>query len=257
MTNATTSSTKNPSLFAGLATVFALLGIAAAIAGPAAAQFVMLKPFQGFLLCMAGFVLGGLLALLCGIVGLLSTRPSSGRSGRGRAWFGVFVGLVLLGTLGFFATRSGNVPLIHDITTNPDDPPPFTKAALKPDNVGRNMTYPEGAPDAAKQQRDAYPDLQPLVLGAPPAEVFKQAKAAAQSLGWIITSEDPDSGLFEAEDISHLFRFVDDIVVRVRPKDAGSVVDVRSLSRVGKGDTGVNAARIRKFLASLQPPRSP
>ena len=45
-----------------------------------------------------------------------------------------------------------------------------------------------------------------------------------------------------------LFGFKDDIVVRVTPQGSGSVVDVRSLSRVGGSDFGANAKRVRAYL---------
>jgi uncharacterized protein (DUF1499 family) len=44
-------------------------------------------------------------------------------------------------------------------------------------------------------------------------------------------------------------------VVRVRPDPSpkgGSIVDMRSISRVGGSDVGVNAERIREFLVDLQ-----
>jgi uncharacterized protein (DUF1499 family) len=41
-------------------------------------------------------------------------------------------------------------------------------------------------------------------------------------------------------------------VIRVRPTDAGSRVDVRSVSRVGVSDMGTNAARVRAYLAELE-----
>jgi len=37
----------------------------------------------------------------------------------------------------------------------------------------------------------------------------------------------------------------------VRPAPNGSRIDVRSASRVGRSDLGVNARRIRAFLATL------
>jgi uncharacterized protein (DUF1499 family) len=41
------------------------------------------------------------------------------------------------------------------------------------------------------------------------------------------------------------------VVVRIRPEGAGSRLDVRSKSRVGRSDVGANARRIRRFLAQL------
>jgi uncharacterized protein (DUF1499 family) len=62
---------------------------------------------------------------------------------------------------------------------------------------------------------------------------------------------DPAAGTLEANETTRLFHFVDDVVVRVRPSDGGSVVDVRSKSRDGRGDMGVNAKRIRAFRDAL------
>ena len=46
-----------------------------------------------------------------------------------------------------------------------------------------------------------------------------------------------------ATDTTLLYGFTDDIVIRVRPEGGGSVVDLRSVSRVGQSDLGTNAAR--------------
>jgi uncharacterized protein (DUF1499 family) len=87
----------------------------------------------------------------------------------------------------------------------------------------------------------------------PPAQAFEKAKSAAESLGWHITLADPARGTIEARDTSKLFRFVDDVAIRVRPgSNGGSVVDIRSKSRDGKGDLGVNANRIRTFTATVR-----
>ena len=64
---------------------------------------------------------------------------------------------------------------------------------------------------------------------------------------------DPAAGIVEATETSFFFRFKDDVVVRARPApDGGSQVDMRSISRVGVSDVGVNAKRVRAFLADLQ-----
>ena len=69
---------------------------------------------------------------------------------------------------------------------------------------------------------------------------------------WFFTDARSEKvGELEATSTSRLFRFVDDVVVRVRSDGAGSRVDVRSKSRDGKGDFGVNAERIRAFRARL------
>ncbi len=61
-----------------------------------------------------------------------------------------------------------------------------------------------------------------------------------------------EAGRIEATDTTWLFGFADDIVVRVAADGAaGSRIDVRSKSRIGSSDLGVNAARIRRFLRQL------
>ena len=109
-----------------------------------------------------------------------------------------------------------------------------------------------GGPEIAAEQKKAYPDIKPAVLGAPPAQAFDRALDAAKKQGWEIVAAVPAEGRIEATDTTRWFGFKDDVVVRVRPEGAGSRVDVRSVSRVGRGDVGTNARRIRGFLDALR-----
>ncbi len=144
----------------------------------------------------------------------------------------------------------GTVPPIHDITTDTDDPPPFV-AAVKLRPAGSNTVAYEGAAVAGKQ-RAAYPDIVPVKLAMPPADAFKRALGTAQAMsGWTVVDADPASGRIEANETSRWFRFTDDVVIRVAADGAGSRVDVRSVSRVGRSDFGVNAGRIRAYTAAL------
>ena len=118
-----------------------------------------------------------------------------------------------------------------------------------PANEGRDLAYPGAT--FTEQQRAGYPDLASQRLAMPPAEAFAAARAAGEGLGWSITFEDPATGHLEATDTTRFFRFVDDIVIRVRPDGNASIVDVRSKSRDGQGDLGANAARIRALQAAL------
>jgi uncharacterized protein (DUF1499 family) len=67
-------------------------------------------------------------------------------------------------------------------------------------------------------------------------------------MGWEVVSVVPDDLRVEATDTTFLFGFKDDVVVRVRPTGEGSVIDVRSLSREGGSDFGVNTNRVRALL---------
>src|SRR5258707_1365594 len=70
--------------------------------------------------------------------------------------------------------------------------------------------------------------------------------------GWTIIASDADTGHIEASQQSRWFRFTDDIVIRVSGDVAGSRIDMRSTSRQGHSDYGVNAARIRVYLGALR-----
>jgi uncharacterized protein (DUF1499 family) len=85
----------------------------------------------------------------------------------------------------------------------------------------------------------------------PPAAAFDRAMAAVRAMNWEVVAADPSGGRIEATDRTPLFGFRDDVVVRVRPDGKGSRIDVRSLSRVGVGDLGTNAKRVRAYLRRL------
>ena len=98
-----------------------------------------------------------------------------------------------------------------------------------------------------------YPDLEPLTVALSPARVFEAALTVARTLPhWTVVKADPASGLIEAEARMPLWRFVDDVTIRVVPREGGTTVSVRSASRVGRGDLGQNARNIRAFLGGLR-----
>ena len=141
-------------------------------------------------------------------------------------------------------------PPIHDITTDTADPPPFV--AIVPLRRDARNPVEYGGPEIAAQQRKAYPDIAPLFLPAPPAQAFERAEWAARGQGWEVVAAVPAEGRIEATDTTQWFGFKDDVVIRIRPEGAGSRVDVRSVSRIGRGDVGANARRIREFLETLR-----
>ena len=142
------------------------------------------------------------------------------------------------------------LPNIHDITTDPFNPPGFVTLR------GVRMTVPNGVDyggvGVAAQQQKGYPDIKPAILKLAPAEAMQRAIDAARSLGWEVVASDAATGRLEATDTTTWFGFKDDIVVRIRAEPSGgSRVDVRSASRVGSSDVGANAARVREFLSRL------
>jgi uncharacterized protein (DUF1499 family) len=216
--------------------------------GPLLAQLGWASPFVSFRVFGLGLLLG-LVALLAGVLGLWQTRPGAGREGRQLALVGAGIGALLPAIVSIPLAGTGGAPMINDITTDTDDPPRFRVAQTDDANTGRDLAYP--GESFAAQQRAGYPDLLPIPVSGAPDAVFARSVEVAEELGWKITMQDGASGTFEAVDVSSVFGFVDDIVVRVRGEGDETVVDVRSKSRDGKGDMGANAARIRAFRDAL------
>ena len=233
---------QSPSRVASAARLAGLLGVGLFALGPLTIQLGLASPFLGFRIFGLG-LLAGLAALVLGLVGIATTRASSGRAGRAHALLGLLLGAVVVACVAFAARPGIGVPAINDITTDPADPPAFS-------DPGRS--YP-GA-EFALAQRAAYPDLAPILLEGSPEAAFAASLAAAQELGWEIVRQDAEDGVFEATDTTAIFRFVDDVCVRVLPDAGGAKIDVRSKSRDGKGDMGANAARIRAFRDALATP---
>lgn len=147
--------------------------------------------------------------------------------------------------------QARDLPLIHDISTDTSDPPRFV--AVLPLRAGA-ANPAEYDPTVAPLQRAAWPDLAPLDLPLPPAAALERAERVAQAMGWQLVAVVPAEGRLEATATTPLMRFKDDVVVRIVARGDGSRVDVRSVSRLGVGDLGTNARRIREFLARLAAP---
>ena len=192
----------------------------------------------------------GLVVTFIALVGAWITRP--GTPSRGFAL--ALAGVVLAGAafcVPFAMSQSAKaLPPIHDITTDMENPPRFV--AIIPLRAGSPNPVEYPGESISQQQRKAYPDIQPVTIAEPPDAAFKRALNAARDVGWQIVAATPDQRRIEATDTTTWFGFKDDIVVRVTPADGSSRIDVRSVSRLGQGDLGKNAARIRAYLQRLQ-----
>jgi uncharacterized protein (DUF1499 family) len=142
------------------------------------------------------------------------------------------------------------VPPIHDITTDTENPPPFVKVLERRKEAANPAEY--GGPELASQQKQGYPNLGPLNLPLPPDQAFQHALVTVAESGWEVVDANLIEGRIEATDTTFWFGFKDDIVIRISPSAAGSRIDVRSVSRVGKSDVGTNAKRIETYLARLK-----
>jgi uncharacterized protein (DUF1499 family) len=204
----------------------------------------------------------GLLALAEALGGFVLARVK-GYAGASRV-----LGLPLAGALAcgiawyipttFQPPQGQSYPPIHDVATDLVDIPQFVAVlplrAAAPNSVvygdSPNMTPERNA----QLQREAYPDLVPKEYAVAPDAMFQRALAAVDAMGWELVAANAAEGRIEATATTFWLRFKDDVVIRIRPGGNGpdsSVVDARSLSRVGGGDVGANAKRLRRFFELL------
>ena len=199
----------------------------------------------GFFLLKYAAYCGFCSAVLSLVSGVVSVRK------RRLAWVLLSLFALLCGLLAFavpysWKLKAQSYPRIHDISTDLDTPPKFV--AVIPLRQGL-VEY--GGATVAAQQIKAYPDIKTLVLPVSKDQAFQSALETAREMGWQIIAEVPAEGRIEATDTTFWFGFKDDIVMRISPAGDRSLLDIRSVSRVGASDLGTNAKRIRTFLAKM------
>lgn len=188
----------------------------------------------------------GIAAALLGLAGVLLAR------GRGRVVAAV---ALILGALAWFfpwnmRRGAGQYPPIHDITTDTRNPPAFVAVAPLRADAPNPAAYAGDSAAAAQQQ--AYPDIRPMMMAMPVDSAFSLALRTAREMGWELVDQNRRDGRIEATATTPFFGFKDDVVIRVSSASGISRVDVRSKSRVGRGDVGANAKRIRAYLERLR-----
>jgi uncharacterized protein (DUF1499 family) len=220
-----------------------MIAVGAMIVGPGLAWLRLVPGLAGYI----AFALGGLVALVVGLVSLVQ-----GVRGQG---FGLGGTAALIAGIAFvsLAARGRGAPRINDFTTDLADPPAFRHATTLGPNQGRDLGYPA---EFRPIQEACCADLRPAHLAVPPAEAYARARAVAAGMpSWTITATDDPGTTLEAVATTQLFGFQDDITIRVSPDGSGSRIDMRSKSRDGKGDLGANAARIRAYVSALEASR--
>ncbi len=143
------------------------------------------------------------------------------------------------------------VPPINDVTTDTHDPPQFV-AVLPLRKRARNPPDYGGEP-VAILQRAAWPEIVPMETPVGRVQVHAAVRTVVAGSGWALIGDDERAGRIEATATTRWWRFKDDLVIRLRDlPGAGTRIDVRSKSRIGRNDLGANARRIRTFLADLR-----
>lgn len=175
-----------------------------------------------------------------------------GARGLGAALAGLFLAALVLAYPAYAAVRGLRLPALTDITTDIDDPPAFSRSRAS--FAARDGRYPaDPGASARERQRAAYPQIAPLTLDIGADEAFELARKAAVNRKWqIVEAIRPGgrlgNGRIEAVSRSLILNLPDDVTVRIHPRADGARIDVRSASRLGPRDFGVNADRIRAYL---------
>ncbi len=229
-----------------------ILGAVLLVAGLLAPNFGI-SPMVVMLLISLG-LLFFIVAGISGGVGLIRSSGSGGGNSPIYAWLGVVAGVGALLNIVMIMGSAGGPP-IHDITTDTDNPPAFIEVAKLRGPKDNPVEY--SGPEAAAQQKAAYGDIKTIELNDPRALVFESALQVAEDMGWEIVASEPESGRIEATATTPFVGFKDDVVIRITAPSATTLVDVRSKSRIGMGDMGVNAKRVREFrdrlIAAVEP----
>ena len=199
---------------------------------------------------LAGATLSGIAGFVLCLLAIIVAKMSGVRFDGSRAWIGLLIGGVFAGYVLLQLKTVKSLPMIHDITTDTANPPTFVALANARKAAPNGIEY-NGA-KIANQQQQAYPFIQTVSSELPPAQLFMKAEAEARSAGWEIAASDAKAGRIEATQTTRLYGFKDDIVIRITSNGNGSKFDMRSMSRMGQSDLGVNADRISRFVARLR-----
>jgi uncharacterized protein (DUF1499 family) len=170
------------------------------------------------------------------------------RSERRSLFLGMVLGLFPLSVAAFLFGRSSDAPIIHDISTDTVRPPDYQAVIELRSSDDNPLQWSE---EVAQAQRQAYPQINSIASTLSADEAFARARQVAIEQGWEIVDDNSRPGYIEAVATTYWFGFRDDIVIRIEATDSGSVVDIRSASRVGRGDMGTNARRISAFLTAF------
>jgi len=164
------------------------------------------------------------------------------------------ISLVLMGsatgTALYWQQQARSVPAIHDITTDLENPPDFVAMIRLREDAPNPPEY--AGEETAAAQRGAYAHIEPLYIQRDLQEVMDEAVLLVISRGWDLVAINRNEGRIEATEKLAWFGFKDDVVLRFTETDRGTRVDMRSKSRIGRSDVGVNAKRIDRYLRDLE-----
>lgn len=234
--------------------VSAIVAVILLVAGPLGYKFGV-SPLQPSLVSLLIALVTGAVVVLLSLIMMIVAHFKVMPRNRNLTGIALLVALVPIVVMVPQMRTAQSVPPIHDISTDTDDPPQFVEVVALRADAANDLEYGmESVPaeEHARLQKEAYPEVVTLNTELDVAAAVSRAADVIRSAGHEIVNVDPAAGIVEATATTFWFGFKDDMVVRVRPaEDGGSVVDVRSVSRVGQSDVGANAARISAFLSAF------
>ena len=225
----------------------ALIAVLMLLLGALGSRFGLWSFFVGFYFLFAGIVV----ALICavwGIAALVFSRGAGPIKFRAPFVYGAMLSSLVLATMFVQFLDSISLTAINDISTDSVDPPEFDRLIAVRGTTSNDLTYT----DAERQQQAmAYPEIKTMHTRRDLSESFDRVLVVAKTLGWEIVNSDRRSGIVESTATTFWFGFKDDVVIRIREENGGTLIDLRSVSRVGMSDLGANAERIARFLAEF------
>ena len=112
----------------------------------------------------------------------------------------------------------------------------------------RLATCPSSPNCVCSESSTGQDTIAPLVLSVPPAKAWPVIRNAVTAIPRCQIIQATDNYL-HAECRSAIFRFVDDLEIQLRPDEG--IAAVRSASRTGYSDMGVNRKRVESLRADL------
>ena len=148
--------------------------------------FLEMKPalatFFGALAC-AG------LSILVGFAAFVAIWQNGSR-GMSRILLAFLIDALVLAYPAYLGLQYRKLPPIHDITTDPIDPPRFEALARLRTGEGTNTAVYAGL-YSAEQQRKAYPDIEPVELEVPVQRAYEITLRLVQKRKWLVIDERP------------------------------------------------------------------
>ncbi len=206
-----------------------------------------LATFFGALAC-AG------LSILVGLAAFVAIWQNGSR-GMSRVLLAMLIDVAILAYPGYLAWQYRKLPAIHDITTDPIDPPRFEALARLRGGEGANPAAYAGL-YSAELQRATWPDIEPVDLDVPVQRAYELTLQLVNRRKWLVIDERPPQlprriGRIEAVARTPVMGFREDVSIRISPDGEGSRVDIRSSSRYFESDLGSNASRVTKLIDDI------